>query len=75
MVLEEIPTRISLNTIPKAIVDALVNDNEKDLNLHHMMYPTMGATVVNSSLPPSEITFDYQLELAAISAAIEQMKQ
>jgi len=29
MVLEEIPTRISLNTIPKAIVDALVNDMRK----------------------------------------------
>jgi len=35
MVLQEIPTRISPNTTPNAIVNA---NNDKDLNLHHMMH-------------------------------------
>ncbi len=75
MVLQEIPTRISPNTTPNAVIHAVVNDNDSNLNVHCMMHLTMGATAVNSPLPSSNIDFNYQLELAAITTAFERMKQ
>jgi len=70
LVLREIPTRIPQKTSPHNVIDALINDNGADAR----------STTMTKMLPPTTLEgpaapLPYPLELAAITAAIDRMKQ